>query len=243
MSDLLEIACNSLASVEAAVAGGAGRIELCAALELGGLTPSYAQIALARERTKIPLYVLIRPRAGDFLYSAAEVETMLFDIEMCARLGCDGIVVGALDAGGGVDVEVAGQCIEAAGHLGATFHRAIDVCSDPRVALEAVIALGYERVLTSGQAARAVDGAPLISELVRQARGRIRIMAGGGVRAGHLAELKARTGCHEFHASASHPLPSGMTYRAEPGLDMVEGELRSQAATVRALAEQLGGDH
>ena len=138
---LLEIAANSLASALAAAEAGAGRIELCTA-SAGGLTPSHAQIALVRERVRMPLYVLIRPRAGDFLYNDLEVETMRRDVEACAALGCDGVVIGALDADGNIALEQCRMLIAMAGKLGVTFHRAFDVARDPEQALEDIVALG-----------------------------------------------------------------------------------------------------
>src|SRR5690349_22434158 len=198
---MLEIAANSVASALAAQEGGAGRVELCTALELGGLTPSRAQIALARERLHIPLYVLIRPRAGDFLYSELECEVMQRDIETCAALGCDGVVLGVLDAEGNVDVMRCRALIAAAGTLGVTFHRAFDMSRDPARALEDIVALGCERVLTSGARASAVEGAALIRDLVVQANGRLAVMPGAGIAAQNIAALAAATGAREFHAS------------------------------------------
>ncbi len=237
----LEIAANSLASSLAAQAGGADRIELCAALELGGLTPSHATIALARAHVKIPIYVLIRPRAGDFVYDEAECETMRRDIERCVVEGCDGIVIGVLDADGDVDMSRCRELISAAGALGVTFHRAIDVARDPRKALEDVIALGCERVLTSGAQANALAGAPRIRELVVQAAGRIAIMAGAGVDAGTVAALRAQTDAHEFHASAKRLIASRARHatNASPGMDA--GEWRTDADEVRRLVTALRG--
>ena len=197
---ILEIAANSVASALAAQEGGAGRVELCTALELGGLTPSHAQIALAREKLSVPLYVLIRPRAGDFLYSDLECETMLRDIEACAKAGCDGIVLGVLDADGQIDLPRCRSLIAAAGSMGITFHRAFDLTRDPLSALEDVIALGCERVLTSGAQVTAIEGAKLIRHLVELAAGRIAVMPGAGVNAGNIGELIALTGASEFHA-------------------------------------------
>lgn len=236
---ILEIAANSLASALAAQDGGAGRVELCTALELGGLTPSPAQIALARERLHIPLYVLIRPRAGDFLYSELECETMLRDIEACAALGCDGVVLGVLDAQGNVDTVRCRALIAAAGKLGVTFHRAFDLSSDPTRALEDIVALGCERILTSGSQAGAADGSTLIRELVRQAGDRIVVMPGAGITAQNIAALAAATGAREFHASAKGQLPSGMQHRRPLLGDMQGGELRSDVEQVRALAMAL----
>lgn len=236
---LLEVAANSVASACAAQAGGAGRVELCAALELGGLTPSQATIALARERLRIPLYVLIRPRAGDFLYDELECETMRRDVETCAALGCDGVVLGVLDADGDVDVARCRALMAAAGGMGVTFHRAFDLARDPRRALETIVALGCERVLTSGGQADAMEGAALIRALVAQAAGRISVMPGAGVDAGNLAALAAATGAREFHASAKRQLPSGMRHRPAGLAEMQGGELRSDVEQVRALVQAL----
>lgn len=233
---ILEIAANSVASALAAQQGGAGRVELCTALELGGLTPSHAQIALARERLQIPLYVLIRPRAGDFLYSELECETMQRDIETCASLGCDGVVLGVLDADGNVDIARCRTLIAAAGKLGVTFHRAFDLSNDPAQALEDIVTLGCERILTSGAQASALDGAALIRELVVQAAGRVAVMPGAGVTAQNIAALATATGAHQFHASAKRQLPSAMQYRRPLLGDMEGGELRSDVAQVHALA-------
>lgn len=236
---ILEIAANSVASALAAQEGGAGRVELCTALELGGLTPSHAQIALTRDCLRIPLYVLIRPRAGDFLYGELECETMQRDIETCAALGCDGVVLGVLDADGDVDVARCRALVAAAGTLGVTFHRAFDLSRDSTRALEDIVALGCERVLTSGAQASAVDGAALIRDLVTQSNGRLVVMPGAGVTARNIAELAAATGAHEFHASAKRQLPSGMRHRQARLPDMELGELRSDAEQVRALAAAL----
>jgi copper homeostasis protein len=236
---LLEVAANSVASACAAQAGGAGRVELCAALELGGLTPSQATIALARERLRIPLYVLIRPRAGDFLYDELECETMRRDVETCAALGCDGVVLGVLDADGDVDVARCRALMAAAGGMGVTFHRAFDLARDPRCALETIVSLGCERVLTSGGRADAMEGAALIRERVTQAAGRVSVMPGAGVNAGNLAALAAATGAREFHASAKRRLPSGMRHRPVRLAEMQGGELRSDVEQVRALVQAL----
>ncbi|MEO9216741.1 MAG: copper homeostasis protein CutC [Rhodanobacter sp.] len=236
---ILEIAANSVASALAAQEGGAGRIELCGALELGGLTPSRAQIALAREHLHIPLYVLIRPRAGDFLYSDIECEVMLRDIETCVTLGCDGVVLGALDADGNVDMARCRELIAAAGKLGVTFHRAFDLSRDPARALEDIVSLECERVLTSGAQASAVDGAALIRDLLLQAAGRLAVMPGAGITAQNIAALAAVTGAHEFHASAKRPLPSGMRHRRPQLSNMESGELRSDVEQVRALTMAL----
>jgi copper homeostasis protein len=236
---VLEIAANSLASALAAQEGGASRIELCAALELGGLTPSPAQIALARERLSIPVHVLVRPRAGDFAYGDEEHATMLSDVAHCAAVGCDGVVVGALTADGDVDLTRCRELVSAAGRLDLTFHRAIDVCRDPETALEAVIGLGFRRVLSSGGAASAREGSASLRRLIAQAAGRIEIMPGAGIEAGNIAALMAATGAREFHASAKRLLPSRMRFAPPDALGMAGGETRSDAAEVRRLVEAL----
>jgi len=236
---LLEVAANSLASAQAAHAGGAGRIELCTALELGGLTPSHGEIALVRERVPLPLYVLIRPRAGDFLYNDLELDTMQRDIEACASLGCDGVVIGVLDADGEVDTPRCGALIRAAGRMGITFHRAFDLVRDQTRSLEDVIALGAERVLTSGAQRSAMDGAERIRALIAQARGRVSIMPGAGIHSGNIAQLAQLTGAQELHASAKQMRTSAMHYVPADGLGMDGGETRSDADEVRAMVSGL----
>jgi copper homeostasis protein len=238
MRPLLEIAANSLDSALAAQAGGADRIELCAALEVGGLTPSHAQIAMTRERMRIPLYVLIRPRAGDFVYSDAECETMLRDIETCVSLGCDGVVLGVLDADGGVDTARCRTLIAAAKGVGVTFHRAIDVSRDPLQALDDVIALGCERVLSSGAQPSAIAGASLLREMVSHAGERIVVMPGAGIDAGNLGALREATGAREFHASAKRVLASAMRH-VPASLGMEGGEIRTDVDEVRRMVEVL----
>jgi copper homeostasis protein len=219
----LEVAADSIGSALAAQAGGAMRVELCGGLDGGGLTPSFGTLAVVRDRLTIPLYVLIRPRVGDFVFDAAEVEAMRRDVEQCVRLGCDGVVLGALDPAGEVDMATMRVLIAAAGSLGVTFHRALDVSADPRRALEDVIALGCERVLTSGARETAEEGVGLIAELVRQAGTRLSVMPGSGVSDANLARLRALTGAREFHGSA-------------------RGTLASRALTSHPHVRSLGGD-
>ncbi|MBI3731398.1 MAG: copper homeostasis protein CutC [Burkholderiales bacterium] len=202
---LLEIATNSIESALAAEVGGADRIELCANLEQGGTTPSYGTIAIARERLQIPIHVLIRPRSGDFMYTEAEREVMLYDIENCLQLGCDAVVVGALDAKAGVDSEFCRAMRVAAGNMSLTFHRAFDLCDTPEQSLEEIIALGFERILSSGLADSAPLGQAQLASMVRQAGERIRVMSGAGIRPDNLAALVAASGVTEVHASASGP--------------------------------------
>jgi len=234
----LEIAANSLASALAAQDGGADRVELCENLGEGGCTPSYGTLAMARDRLRIALYVLVRPRAGDFLYDTLERDTMLRDIGMCVRLGCDGIVIGALDAQGDVDIALCRDLIAAAGSLGITFHRAIDVARDPRDALEAAIGLGCERVLTSGAHANAIEGSADIATLVQRASGRIGVMAGAGITPANVRDLVQRTGVREVHASAKALRESAMRLpRRLPGLEAQWWQ--SDREAVRALRQAL----
>jgi len=238
---LLEIAANSLASAIVAQDAGAHRIELCASLGEGGLTPTYATISLARDRLRIPIHVLIRPRAGDFLYEDPEIETMRCDIEQCVRRGCDGVVVAALDADGDVDSALCRELVAAAGSLGVTFHRAFDMTRDPHRALEDIVALGCERILTSGQQPTASDGAPLIRALIEQAGQRIVVMPGAGIDSRNLGELRTKTGATEFHASAKRGRASAMRHRPMALADLQGGEVRSDAEEIRRLLAALAG--
>lgn len=237
---LLEIAANSVASAVAAQEGGADRIELCTALDVGGLTPTQGMMSLAREKLSIPIHVLIRPRAGDFLYDDNECEEMLRDIGVARSLGCEGVVIGILDADGHVDKPRCARLMEAAKSMDITFHRAIDVCRDPLRALEDIIALGCDRILTSGGQPSAEAGAAAIANLVQQAAGRIAIMPGGGITPDNVAAIAAQTGAKACHASAKMALPSGMRHRAGVLPEMEAGTHRTDVAQVRALAAALG---
>jgi copper homeostasis protein len=236
---VLEVAANSVASALAAEAGGAARVELCSALELGGLTPSHAAIAVAVERLRVPVHVLIRPRAGDFAFDDLECEVMRRDIQTCKALGCAGVVIGVLTADGDVDVARCRALMDIANGLSVTFHRAYDFARDPERALEAVIALGCDRLLTSGQAADALAGAPLIRKLVERARGRITVMPGGGIDARNIAAIAEATGAREFHASAKVRVADRMRH-AGIG-DMGGGDWQTDASEVRARVAALRG--
>ncbi len=212
---LIEICANSAFSALAAQEGGAKRVELCTALPEGGLTPSYGEIVLAKKNLHIDLNVIIRPRSGDFLYSDLEIESMIADINLCKELGVHGVVFGMLTAQGDVDVARCQQLLEHCEGLSVTFHRAFDVCRDPMEALQCIIDLGFDRILTSGQAATAPQGSELLSQLVEQAAGRIVIMAGCGVNEDNIAQLAQSTGLREFHFSAKDTMPSQMQFRKE----------------------------
>jgi copper homeostasis protein len=236
---VLEIAANSLGSALAAQEGGADRIELCADLSEGGTTPSCGTIAVTRDRLRIPMYVLIRPRAGDFCYDAREIDVMLRDIDMCARLGCDGVVIGALDTQGDVDEAVCRELMGAAGKLGVTFHRAFDVARDQTRALDTIIELGVERVLTSGGEANALAGAERIAGFVKQAGSRLRVMAGAGLDAGNIREVAIRSNAHEFHGSAS-TVRGSLSRHRNVSLAGLEADWReTDAGAVRAMVGAL----
>jgi copper homeostasis protein len=209
----IEICANSVTSALAAQEGGAYRVELCDNLKEGGTTPSFAQIALARKYLHIQLFPIIRPRGGDFLYTDLEMEIMKTDIEQCKALSCDGVVFGILTKGGEVDKERCLALKQAAGNLGTTFHRAFDRCKNPFQALEDIIDLGFDRILTSGLEISAIKGALLISKLIEQARGRISIMPGAGIRPENLKELVTQTGATEFHSTAKIKTESEMLFR------------------------------
>jgi copper homeostasis protein len=180
----------------------------------GGTTPSYGDVVVARRLlTTTKLHVIIRPRGGDFLYSDLEKEIMLEDVRMARRLGVDGVVFGALTAEGDVDMEFMRQLMEEAEGMSVTFHRAFDVCRDPREALEQIIELGCDRILTSGQMPKAEEGVELLRELVERAGKRIIIMPGCGVNASNIAHIAEATGASEFHFSARSKRESDMIFR------------------------------
>lgn len=210
---ILEICAGSVESAIAARDGGAQRIELCAALEIGGITPSAGLIMEARKVEGLTLNVIIRPRGGDFLYDAHEVACMEKDIRTCKELGVDGVVIGALTSEGDIDTKVCKKLIDAADGMSITFHRAFDMCRNPQEALEELVMLGCHRVLTSGQAPTVEAGIELLKQLVEQADSRIIIMPGCGVNSGNAAKILHTTGANEIHASARKSVGSGMLFR------------------------------
>jgi copper homeostasis protein len=215
---LVESCVDTLESALAAQAGGADRIELCDNLAEGGTSPSAGMIALCCERLSIPVFVIIRPRGGDFVYSADELDVMLRDIRLAAELGAAGVVFGALMPDGSVDTDDTRKLIEAARPMSVTFHRAFDACRNAEEALESLIALGVDRVLTSGRAATAPQGADCLRSLVRQAAGRIIVLAGGGVREHNVEQLVSGTGVREVHVRLLRESASPMTY-VNPAVD------------------------
>jgi len=210
----IEICANSVESAVKAQEGGAYRVELCAGIPEGGTTPSFGDIRMARQLLqKTKLHVIIRPRGGDFLYSKLELDIMLHDIKVARQLGADGVVFGCLTAEGNVDVPAMKMLMNAVGDMSVTFHRAFDMCKNPQEALEQIIALGCNRILTSGQEPNAVKGIPLLKELVKQADGRIIIMPGCGVNPSNILQIAEETGASEFHFSGRSTYESGMIYR------------------------------
>ena len=191
---------------------GAHRIELCDNPGDGGTTPSYGFIKAARQQLNIDLYPIIRPRGGDFLYSDEEFDIMRTDIKISKQLGCDGIVIGILNADGTVDKKRCSMLVELAYPMGVTFHRAFDRTPDAFKALEDIIDIGCERILTSGQMPTALDGAERISKLISQADERIIIMPGSGIRSDNIIEIARRTKAVEFHTSARITVESKMKY-------------------------------
>jgi copper homeostasis protein len=198
---IIEIATSDFATTKSAVEGGADRIELCASLAEGGVTPSLGTIKKCRQAFDVLLYPIIRPRGGDFLYTTEEFEIMLQDVMLCRELCCDGIVTGLLNADGSIDIKRTAVLAQAAYPLGLAFHRAFDRCRDPFDAMEQLIGIGCERILTSGQQPVAPDGMELIAALNKAADHRITIMPGSGVRKENIKEIADKTGCTEFHSS------------------------------------------
>jgi copper homeostasis protein len=201
----VEVCVGSVADAQAAAVQGADRIELCSALELGGLTPSEGLVETVMAACDLPIVAMLRPRAGGFLYGRHEFAAMLRDAERFLRLGVRGLVFGVLDARRDVDANRTKDLIECAGGAESVFHRAIDFVADPRKAIDQLASLGCTRVLTSGGASSAALGAANIAEYQRLAGGRIQIMPGGGVNATNVVDLLRLTGCAQVHVGASGP--------------------------------------
>jgi copper homeostasis protein len=212
-SFIIEIATSDYPTTAAAVAGGADRIELCAGLSEGGITPSQGMIRKCREAFSVQLFPIIRPRGGDFHYSDEELEVMLEDICLCRELACDGVVLGLLKKDGSLPRKKLAKLVNAAYPMEVTFHRAFDRCRDPFAMLEDLVEAGVQRILTSGQKPVATEGAALIKELIAAADDRIILMPGSGVRAGNIRSLADETGATEFHSSLRSKQSSAMEFR------------------------------
>ena len=213
---LIEACVDTIRSAIAAQLGGADRIELCDNLAEGGTTPSHGTIGMAVEHLTIPVFPIIRPRAGSFVYDDHEVEVMRRDVKHARWLGAHGVVVGALTTDGAIDERVVRVLQDAAKDIPVTFHRAFDVCRDPMAALETLVSLGVTRVLTSGQRATAWEGRQLLAELRRQAEGRITIVAGGGVDESNAAGLVRETGVTELHVRGTMPFREVVAFHDQP---------------------------
>jgi copper homeostasis protein len=213
---IIEVCVDSLDSALVAQEAGADRVELCANLSEGGTTPSFATIEMTQKYlNQTKLYVLIRPRGGDFLYNALEFEMMKSDIHQCGKMGCDGVVIGILNSDGTVDMKRSSELIDIAKSyaMGVTFHRAFDCCVDMFQSLDDVIALGCERILTSGGQNTAIEGLSTLAELIKKANNRISIMPGSGITPENVADLVEKIGATEIHGTFRSPYPSGMTFR------------------------------
>jgi copper homeostasis protein len=228
---ILEISVESVDAALAAERGGADRLELCANLSEGGTTPSAKLLRNVRERVRLPIFAMIRPRGGNFLYSDSEFALMREAMQTARELGADGFVFGLLNAQGRVDVERTRELVEQASPLPVTFHRAFDVCLDLPAALDDVIATGAARVLTSGGKPIAPEAFSVLGELVRSAGQRIVVIPGSGLHAENIWEAVAATGAREYHAGLS-----SVVSRASGNLDGFEREVRKMAAALRVVA-------
>jgi len=210
----IEVCANSITSAIAAQQGGAMRVELCDNINEGGTTPSHGQFLLAKQYLTIPVFPLIRPRSGDFYYSDIEFEVMKADISHFINNGCDGIVIGILRKNGTVDTKRCAELVAMAksAGIGVTFHRAFDMCRDYFEAMEEIITLGCDRILTSGGKSSAMEGANVIAHLIEVAEGRISVMPGGGIHEHNIADLIHFTGAAEFHSTAKRRVGSQMEY-------------------------------
>lgn len=244
-----EICANSVESCLAAQEGGADRVELCAGIPEGGTTPSYGEIKLARKLlTKTKLHVIIRPRGGDFLYTPLELERMEEDIRICRELGVDGVVFGCLTEEGEIDREANRRLVELARPMSVTFHRAFDRTADPMKALEDIISLGCNRILTSGQQPKAIDGISLLAQLEKKLKEYplppIQLLAGSGVNEENIRQIFDATGIQEYHFSARVNVVSKMkhynheVYMGAKGADE-SNSLVTSAEKVRNTIKQL----
>jgi copper homeostasis protein len=242
---LLEICADSITSSLEAAKGGANRLELCAALPVGGLTPSAGTIRQVREAVDLPVHILIRPRSGDFCYSPEEFAVMRQDVLTAKALGAQGVVLGLLHPDGSIDRERTGELVELARPMRVTFHRAFDVCAGPFQALQTLIDLEIDCLLTSGQAASAPEGAPLIARLVKMAGDRLTVMPGAGIREDNIEKLIRETGARAVHMSLSQQTGSAMTFRrpqVKMGGTLPASEYehyQANAGRIRQIIEQI----
>lgn len=242
--NLLEVCVDSVESAIAAVQGGADRLELCSNLNIGGTTPGVAIFQEIRKLTDIKIHVLIRPRAGDFCYTPYEFNLLRREVKLFRELGADGVVFGILQPDGNLNVEQMRILMKEAEGMSVTLHRAFDVCCDPFAALEQAIALGIDTILTSGQAASAVEGIDLLTELNKKAVGRIKLMTGGGIHAEVISRIAGRTGIEAFHMSGKVLVDGAMKYRKN--INMGSSEIdeysiwRTQKEKIEEAKKRLG---
>ena len=236
----LEVCIDSAVSAVHAERGGAHRVELCGNLLEGGTTPSTGCIEVVREYTSVGLHVMIRPRGGDFLYDAYEFAEMKRDVREAKKRTADGVVIGLLTPTGEIDRRKTEELIELARPLNVTFHRAFDMTHDPLRALDDLMELGIDRILTSGQRASAIEGAALIAELVQRSDGQLCIMPGGGIHEANIAEVVAQTGVQECHVSGRKRVESAMEFR-NSGVSMgkVAREYERQVVSTQRIQDMV----
>jgi copper homeostasis protein len=237
---LVEACAGSVADIERAMAAGADRVELCSALELGGLTPSIGLVETAMAASPIPVVVMLRPRAGGFRYDRHEFAAMLRDAERFLELGASGVVFGTLNEHGQIDVARCGELLRSAGAVQTIFHRAFDFVPDQRAALDTLIELGISRVLTNGGKPTAAEGAAAIRELISHAAGRIEVMPAGGINADNVLEIVLATGCNQVHVGASTSQVDGSIPDTR-GIELVDGRFMQgvahRAVSCESIAE------
>src|SRR6185312_15464268 len=237
---IVEIAAHSVQSAVAAQAGGAHRVELFSDPLEGGVTPSEGLIEVVREKLTVPLHVIVRPRGGDFCYSEAEFDAMCRDVAVAKRIGVDGVVFGLLEPEGSINVGLTSHLVEAARPLSVTFHRAIDMCRDVLDALRTSVRCGIDRVLTSGGAADACLGVPILKVMAEQAGDHITLIAAGGIRAENVGTIVEQTGIREVHAGLRSRVPGPMLFQNEKvsfGVGSEFEQLVVRQEDVRSLVE------
>jgi copper homeostasis protein len=233
----IEVCVNSVESAVNAQMGGASRIELCDNLMEGGTTASAGTLLAVRAKLICEMNVLIRPRGGDFLYNNTELEAIMNDIAFAKKAGADGVVFGFLTEDGKIDVTLLKEMITQARPLSVTFHRAFDMCDDPFEALEQLVKLRIDRILTSGQKQSAIEGSSLLKQLVQKAGNRISIMPGGGIRPNNIEKLIKKTGAREFHVSSRFQLASKMNFRRT---EIKMGSLLEMSEYEKVIINQAG---
>ncbi|UZR93687.1 copper homeostasis protein CutC [Chondrinema litorale] len=237
---ILEVCAESVQSAIAAFEGGADRIELCSDLLEGGISPSAGLIKAVKKYCNIPVFVLIRPRGGDFLYDDEEKEIILHDIETAINIGADGIVSGFLNKDGTIDIDFTKRVVELTHPLPFTFHRAFDVAKEPFTALKQLIDMGVKRILTSGQKNTALEGASLIKKLIEDSDNKLQILIGSGINSNNILEILNKTGGNEFHASCRSEFNSKMEYihpDVKMGKENTQGEYSIQITDIEKVKD------